>query len=79
MLFIFLFVQDNQKCGVVTKNKMANPRFVAEETIPLFQDEDYDNYTTSNTSREDETSFTEPDTTEATSTLWLNQKAKRDN
>ena len=58
---------------------MANPRFVDEETIPLFQDEDYDNYTTSNTSREDETSFTEPDTTEATSTLWLNQKVKRDN
>ena len=64
---------------MVTKNKMANPRFVDEETIPLFQDEDYDNYTTSNTSREDETSFTEPDTTEATSTLWLNQKVKRDN
>ena len=63
---------------MVTKNKMANPRFVDEETIPLFQDEDYDNYTTSNTSREDETSFTEPDTTEATSTLWLNQKVKRD-
>ena len=58
---------------------MANPRFVDEETIPLFQDEDYDNYTTSNTSREDETSFTEPDTTEATSTLWLNQKVKQDN
>ena len=58
---------------------MANPRFVDEETIPLFQDEDYDNYTTSNTSREDETSFTESDTTEATSTLWLNQKVKRDN
>ena len=25
---------------------MDNPRFVDEETIPLFQDEDYDNYGT---------------------------------
>ena len=35
MLFIFMFVQDNQKLGVVTKNKIDNPRFVDEETIPL--------------------------------------------
>ena len=57
---------------------MDNPRFVDEETIPLVQDEDYDDYNTPNTSRVDETSFTEPDTTEATSTLQLRQKVKRD-
>ena len=48
---------------------MDNPRFVNEEEIPLVQDKDYDNYGTPNTSWVDETSFTEPDTTEATSTL----------
>ena len=58
---------------------MDNPTFVNEEEMPLVQDEDYDNYGTPNTSRVDETSFTEPDTTEATSTLRLNQKVKRDN
>ena len=47
---------------------MDNRRFVDEEIIPLVQDEDYDNYGTPNTSRADETSFAEPDTTEATST-----------
>ena len=57
---------------------MDNPRFIDEETIPLVQDEDYDNYGTPNTTRVDETSFTEPDTTEATSTLRLKQKVKRD-
>ena len=46
---------------------MNNPAFVDEE-IPLV-DEDYDDYNTPNTSRVDETSFTEPSTTEATSTL----------
>ena len=56
---------------------MDNPRFVNEEEILLVQDEDYDNYGTPNTSRVDETSFTEPDTTEATSTSRLNQKVKR--
>ena len=57
---------------------MDNPRFVDEETIPLVQDKDFDNYSTPNTSKVDETSFTEPDTTEATSTLQLNQKVKQD-
>ena len=57
---------------------MDNPRFVNEEEILLVQDEDYDNYCTPDTSRVDETSFTEPDTTEATSTLRLKQKVKRD-
>ena len=57
---------------------MDNPRFVNEEEIPLVQDKDYDNYGTPNTSWVDETSFTEPDTTEATSTLRLKQKVKRD-
>ena len=56
---------------------MDYPRFVDEKTIPLVQDEDYDNYGTPNTSRVDKTSFTEPDTTEATSTLQLRQKVKR--
>ena len=57
---------------------MDNPRFVDEETIPLLQEQDYNNYGTPNTSSVDETSFTEPDTTEATSTLRLKQKVKRD-
>ena len=57
---------------------MDNPRFVDEETIPLVQDEDYDDYRTPDLSRVDETSFTEPDTTEVTSTLQLRQKVKRD-
>ena len=53
--------------------------FVDEETIPMVhQDEDYDEYNTPNTSKTDETSFTEPDTAEATSTLQLRQKVKRD-
>ena len=57
---------------------MDNPRFVDEEIIPLVQDEDYDDYNTPNTSSVDDTSFTEPDTTEATSTLQLRQKVKQD-
>ena len=57
---------------------MDNPRFVNEEEMPLVQDENYDNYGTPNTSRVDETSFIEPDATETTSTLRLNQKVKRD-
>ena len=58
---------------------MYNPTFVDEEDIPIVhQDHDYDDYNTANTSRVDETSFTVPDTTEATSTLRLRQKVKRD-
>ena len=57
---------------------MDNPRFIDEEDIPLVQDEDYDEYNTPNTSRIDETSFIEPDTKEAASTLRLRQKVKRD-
>ena len=56
---------------------MDNSRFVDEGDIPLF-DDDYDDYNTPNTSRMDWTSFTVPDTTEATSTLRLRQKVKRD-
>ena len=38
---------------------MDNPRFVDEEEIPLVQqDEDYNNYSTPNTCRIDEASFT---------------------
>ena len=63
-LFLRLF-KTNQKRKVVIKNKMDNPRFIDEETIPLVQDEYYDNYGTPYISRVDET-FTEADTTEAT-------------
>ena len=48
---------------------MDKSRFVHKETIPLVQDEDYDDYNTPDTSRTDEASFTEPDTSEATSTV----------
>ena len=44
----------------------------------VHQDDDYDDYRTPDTSRVDETSFTLPDATEATSTLRLRQKVKRD-
>ena len=57
---------------------MDNPRFLDEETILLVQDEDYDDYKSPDTSRVDETSFTESDTTNAISTLQLRQKVKRD-
>ena len=40
----------------------------------VHQDEDYDDYNAPNTSRVDETSFIEPDTPEATSTLRLRKK-----
>ena len=59
------------------KKKKDNPRFVDEETIPLAQDEDYDNYNAPDASRVDERSFTEPDATEATLTLQLRKKVKR--
>ena len=68
-VFIFKFGQCNQIWKVDTINKMDNPRFADEETISLVQDKDYDDYNTPDTSRVDETSFTEPDTIEATSTL----------
>ena len=58
---------------------MENPVFVDKEAIPMVhQDEDYDNYGMPNTSGIDETSFIEPDAVEATSTLRLRQKVKRD-
>ena len=63
---------------MVTKYKMDNPRFVDEETIPLVHNEDYEYYNTLDTSRVDKTSFTEPDATEATSTLQLRPKVKQD-
>ena len=44
----------------------------------VHQDDDYDDYNTPNTSRIDETLFTVPDTTEATSTLQLRKKVKQD-
>ena len=56
---------------------MDNPVLVDEETIPMaHQDEDYDDYNTPNTSRIDETSFTVPDTTEATLNFTLKTKSK---
>ena len=57
---------------------MDNPRYIDKETIPLVhQDKDYDDYNIPNTSRIEETSFIEPDATEATSTLQLRQRVKR--
>ena len=57
---------------------MDNPVFVDEEDIAMaHQDDDYDDNNTPNTSMVDETLFTVPDTTEATSTLRLRQKVKR--
>ena len=56
---------------------MDNPMFVDEENTPMiYQDEDYDDYNIPTTSRIDETSFTVPANTEATSTLRLLQKVK---
>ena len=58
---------------------MDNPAFVDQEDIPMVhlnEGDDYDDYNTPNTSRIDETSFIEPDTMEATSTLGLRQKVK---
>ena len=57
---------------------MDKPVFVDKENILLVQDEDYDDCRAPDTSRVDETSFTIPDTIEATSTLRLRQKVKRD-
>ena len=51
---------------------MENSTFVDEENITLInQDEDYDNYSTPDMtpSRVDETSFTVPDASKATSNL----------
>ena len=56
---------------------MNNSRFVDEETIPLVQDEDYNDYNIPNASRVDKTLFTEPDITEATSSIQLRQKVKQ--
>ena len=58
---------------------MNNTVFVDEEDTPIvYEDDDYDNYNTPNASRMDETLFAVPDTTEATSTLQLRRKVKRD-
>ena len=55
---------------------MDNPTFIDDKDIPMVhQDEDHNDYRTPDTSRVDETSFTVPDTTEATSTQ-LRQKVK---
>ena len=77
LLFLRLF-KATRKSKVDTKNKVDIRRSVDEGTIPPAQDEDYDDYNTPHGSRVDETSFTKPDATEATSTLQLRQKVKRD-
>ena len=57
---------------------MDYPTFANKEDIPMVHQDDYhDDYNTQNTSRVDETSFTVPDPTEATSTIRLRQKVKR--
>ena len=79
MLFIFMFVKAHEKYKWSLIIKMDNPMFLDQETIPMFhQDEGYDDYNTPNTSRVDEISFMEPATTEATLTVLLTQKVKRD-
>ena len=77
-MFLGFYTTTKKGSGQKLTKLMDNPRFVGEETIPLVQDEDYDDYNTPNTSSVDDTSFTEPDTTEATSTLQLRQKVKQD-
>ena len=58
---------------------MENIEFDEEEISLINQDEDYDDYRTPDTTRIDaETSFTALATTEATSTLRLRRKLKRD-
>ena len=58
---------------------MDNSTFVNEVDIPMVhQGEDYEDYRAPDTSRISETSFIEPDATEATSTLRLRQKVKQD-
>ena len=61
---------------------MDHPVFVNEEDIAMVHqdddDDDFNDYSAPNTSRLDETWFTVPDTTEATSILRLRQKVKRD-
>ena len=59
---------------------MDNPRFVDDESILLLRDEDrnndYDDYNTPNISIIQETTFTDPDTTETILNLRLRQKVK---
>ena len=55
LLFLRLFKTSRHGKWTPKKNKMDNPSFVDEETIPLAQDEDYDVYNTPDTSRVDET------------------------
>ena len=51
---------------------MENPIYLDDENISkVHQDKDYDDYNTQNTSITQETTFTDPDTTETTLTLWL--------
>ena len=77
--FIFTFTFKTTRNGKWSlKIKMDNPTFVDEESTPLVQDENYDNYGTPNTSKIDVASFTVPDPSEVTSTLQLNQEVKRD-
>ena len=57
---------------------MENPAFADEEDIQLINQDVDDDCRTPNTSRIDETSLMVPGTTEATSTLRLRQKLKRE-
>ena len=57
---------------------MDNSRFVNDETIPLVQDEDYDDCNIQDTGRTDVTLFKGPDIAEVTSTLKLTLKVKGD-
>ena len=71
--FIFTFTFKTSRNGKWSlKIKIDNPTFIDEESTPLVQDKDYDNYGTPNTSKIDVASFTVPDTSEVTLTLRLN-------
>ena len=57
---------------------MDNPTFEDIRILHEDEEDEDDYYKTPDTSRVDETSFTVPDTSEATSTLRLRQEVKRD-
>ena len=77
LLFLCLFnTTGNGKRSL--ENKMDSPKFIDEEDIPLVHqddddddDDDYDDYNTPDSSRIEETSFIEPNTTEIASALKL--------
>ena len=82
MLFYFYVCSIQSKWkAVARKQKMDNPTFVDEENILMIhqdEEEDYNDYRTLDTSRIEISFIESTDATEATSTLRLRQKLKRD-